>query len=75
VSILLPVGSEPGPYELRLIDDNLEAKLSKEAAAEMQNFAATISTPLDLRAVPPGTYQLAIRRSGEEWRLYEARVE
>jgi hypothetical protein len=75
VSILLPVGSEPGPYELRLIDDNLQAKLSTEAAAEMKNFAATITTALDLRAMPPGTYQLAIRRRGEEWRLYQARVE
>jgi hypothetical protein len=75
VTILLPTGSEAGAYEIQVLDSGLKSLAGAQASGEIQNFVATLRSTLDLRAVPVGTYQLAVRRTGEDWRLFPARVE
>jgi hypothetical protein len=66
-TILLPVGSEPGQYELRLLDGAKLSRLAKEATATLKELAVRVTVNLDLRALPSGAYTLEIRRTGEDW--------
>ena len=75
LTLLMPVGSEPGSYDVQLLDADLESKASADATGEIRDYVTTVRTTLDLRSVPPGTYQLAVRRAGDDWRLFPARVQ
>ena len=75
LTVLLPVGSEPGTYEVQVVDSELKSRASGSGSAEIRTFVTTLETTLDLRSVPSGPYQLALRRQGEEWQLFPARVE
>jgi hypothetical protein len=66
----LPVGVETGSYELRILDPELKTRLSAPATANIKNFETIIETEMDLQALSPGKYTLAIRRAGEDWRQY-----
>ena len=66
-TIMLPVGSEPGQYELRLLDETKRSRLAKEATATLKEFAVRMAVDLDLRSLPSGAYTLEIRRRGEDW--------
>jgi len=71
-TILLPVGSEPGAYEVQVLDSELLSKATASGEAGIENHATTLKATLDLRALPPGTYRLALRRQGEEWQMFPA---
>lgn len=75
VTLLLPVGSEPGEYDIQVLDSDLKSKAAARSAAEIRDFVTTIRVTLDLRAVPTGAYQLAVRRQGDNWRMFPARVQ
>ena len=75
LTLLMPTGSEPGSYDIQLLDADLQSKASTHAAGEIRDYVTTIRTTLDLRGVQPGTYQLAVRRTGDDWRLFPARVQ
>jgi hypothetical protein len=66
-TILPPIGSEPGEYEVRLVDGGGHVKLSRAVAGEMQNFAVQFNVNFDLRSFARGPYSLEIRRIGEDW--------
>lgn len=74
LTLLMPVGSEPGPYEVQLLDADLQPRASARGAGEIRDFVTTIQTTIDLRAVPSGVYQLGVRREGDDWRLFPVRV-
>ena len=74
VTILLPVGSEPGPYEVQVLDSELRSQATASGQADIKNYITTLQTTLDLRSLPPGIYQLALRRQGDEWRMFPARL-
>jgi hypothetical protein len=71
-TILLPVGSEPGTYEVQILDSNLRSVASATGDAEIRDFVTTLRATIDIRSLQPGTYQLALRRHGEDWRLFPA---
>ncbi|MEO8035587.1 MAG: hypothetical protein ABI837_14225, partial [Acidobacteriota bacterium] len=73
-TILLPVGSEPGDYEVQLLDADLRSRASSKGTATIVDYVTTLAATLDTRALPPGSYQLALRRKGEDWRLFPARL-
>jgi hypothetical protein len=68
-TILLPVGSEPGDYEIQILDGDLKSRASSTGSAAIIDYVTTLETTLDTSALPPGSYQLAVRREGEDWRL------
>ena len=74
LTILLPVGSEPGGYEIQVLDSGLRSQASASGEAAIRDYVTTVQTTIDLRALSPGAYQLALRRHGEEWRLFPAEV-
>jgi hypothetical protein len=57
-----------------LVDSGLQTVASASGVAEIRNFVTTLETRLDLHSVLAGSYQLAVRRPGEDWRLFPATV-
>lgn len=74
-TILLPVGSEPGRYEIQVLDEALQSRLTAVGTAEFRNKITTLQTVLDLRSLPSGLYHLALRHEGEDWRLFPASID
>ena len=75
LTMLLPVGSEPGGYEVQILDSDLRSRASASGSAEIRNFITTLRTTLDVQQLPAGSYQLAVRRQGEEWQMFPARLQ
>lgn len=75
LTLMLPVGSEPGAYEVQVLDSELQSLATGKGAGAVENFITTVRVRLDLRQVPKGSQQLAVRRGNDEWRLFTARVE
>jgi hypothetical protein len=73
-TILLPVGSSPGAYEIRILDSDLSVRASAKGSAEIRNYVTTLEAPIDLRTVDVGDYQLTLRREGGEWQMFPLRV-
>ncbi|MEO7276323.1 MAG: hypothetical protein ABIX28_20220 [Vicinamibacterales bacterium] len=74
LTMLLPAGSEPGGYDVQLLDAQSHAQASAPGRAEIRNFVTTLEAAMDLRSAATGLYQLALRREGEDWRLFPASV-
>lgn len=70
VIILLPVGYEPGEYEMQVLDAEFQVRASAKGTAAIRDFVTTLEASLDLSALSPGRYRLAVRRQGAEWRLF-----
>lgn len=73
-TILLPVGSEPGAYEVQLLDVNLQSRASSLGTATIVDFVTTLETTVDTSGLPAGSYQLAVRHRGDDWRLFPAQL-
>ena len=75
LTLLLPVGSEPGAYEVQLLDSDLKSIAGGRGTGEVRNFVTTVRVSLDLTKAPKGSHQLAVRRQDDQWRLFAARLE
>ena len=75
LTLMLPVGSEPGAYEVQLLDSQLKSLASGRGEGTLENYVTSVRVTLDLRQVRPGTHQLAVRRGDDQWRFFAARVE
>jgi hypothetical protein len=73
-TILLPVGSSPGPYEVRILDSDLQVKASATGAAEIRNYITTLEAVFDTTGMEVGDYQLTLRRQGGEWQMFPLRI-
>jgi hypothetical protein len=67
LTLVLPTGSEAGPYEFRLLRSDGKAVMSTTATALMKDFALRLHIALDLRSLEPGQYTVQTRRAGEDW--------
>jgi hypothetical protein len=74
-TILLPVGSEPGDYEVQVLDANLTSRASSRGRATIVDYVTTLETTIDTSALPVGAYQLAVRRESEDWRVFPMRLQ
>ena len=73
-TILLPVGSSPGEYDVRILDADLRARATAKGSAEIRNYITTLEAVIDVSAIEAGDYQLALRRDGGEWQMFPLRV-
>ena len=73
-TIVLPLGTEPGPYEVRLVDDAPSVRAETSGEATVTDSVTTLRAPLDTTALPAGTYHLELRRVGGEWRRMPAQL-
>jgi hypothetical protein len=74
ITMILPVGAEPGPYDILILDQNLHSVITVRADAELRDQVTQLHTTLDLSALPEGAYQLALRRDDQDWRFFPAEV-
>lgn len=73
-TILLPVGSSPGDYEVRILDRDLRVRASATGSAEIRNYITTLEAAIDTSALEAGDYQLTLRREGGEWQMFPLRI-
>ena len=73
-TILLPVGSSPGVYEVRILDRDLRVRASTTGSAEIRNYITTLEAAVDTSGLESGDYQLTLRREGGEWQMFPARI-
>jgi hypothetical protein len=72
--ILLPTGSEPGPYDVQLLDGDLRSRADAKGTATIEDFVTTLRVRMDLGQLAVGRYQLAVRREADSWRMFPAVV-
>jgi len=75
LTVLLPNGSEPGRYELELRGPDGVARVTASGDATLQDFTTRLTADVDLRSAPRGSYEVAIRRTQEDWQLFPARIQ
>lgn len=73
--VLLPVGAEPGRYEVEFRGGNGRALVSATGDASIVDFVTTLEADLDLDALAAGSYRLALRHEQESWREYAVMLE
>lgn len=74
LTLLLPVGSEPGLYDVQLLDAEQRSMASAQGEAAIRDFVTTLRITLHVGEVTSESYRLAVRRTGDGWRVYPALV-
>jgi hypothetical protein len=70
LTIQLPVGSEEGPYTVKIQRDEQSPLATTNGAAKIENQVTTLHIEIDTSQIPPGEYRLAIRHADFNWRYY-----
>ena len=72
LSVYLPLGSQPGPYEIHLRKDqpNSAPLAIFTGSAQIESGLTVLRISPDFSALQAGTYILAIRHDEESWRYY-----
>ena len=70
LTLYLPVGLDEGRYDLRMMDDQFQTRLTQTVSATFSNHVVKIDTRLDLSNLSAGRYVLALRPAGEDWRTF-----
>ncbi|MBS1816954.1 MAG: hypothetical protein JSU08_03405 [Acidobacteria bacterium] len=73
-TIVLPLGTEGGNYDVQLRDERLSVRAAATGAAELLDSVTTLRVPLGTAALPAGAYRLELRRAGGEWLTVPARL-
>lgn len=74
LTILLPVGSAAGAYEIRIVTRSGNPVLHANGAAELNNGVTRLQIAARLQSLGSGSYVLQIRRGGLEWNSFPLRV-
>lgn len=74
-TILLPLGAQPGSYELQLRDESTSVRVATMGVAEVKESLTTLHALLDTTNLSVGSYQLEVRPGGGDWRRVPARLQ
>lgn len=74
LTLLLPVGSDPGEYEVRVVGATGQVLAESRETAELRDFVTRLTTDLSLSAVEHSDVQLALRRAREEWQAFPVEI-
>ncbi|MGE4222285.1 MAG: hypothetical protein AB7I23_03025 [Vicinamibacterales bacterium] len=75
LTLLLPVGAEPGTYDVQLLDSDLRSRSEATGEGAIENFVTTVRVRVNLQGLVPGRYQLAVRRHGDSWRMFDVQLQ
>jgi hypothetical protein len=75
LTLLLPTGSEPGPYDVEVRDSNAVSKAAARGEARLRRQVTVVTVALATGSLTPGTYLLAVRRARDRWQEFPMRVE
>lgn len=73
--VLLPVGADPGNYEVEFRAGDGRTLVSTTGDASIVDFVTTLEADVDLGALAEGSYRLALRHEQESWREYAVTLE
>ena len=75
VELVLPIGMEPGQYEIRLQDSNGTIVIDKRAPGRLNGGVTSVELDIDLADAPRGNSTLMILPPGLDWRRFPAVIE
>ena len=70
LSILLPLGSSEGEYDVRIAKQSGELLMAATGVAKLGNGVTALQVAVNLSSVSPGSYVLQIRKADLEWNSY-----
>lgn len=70
LTILLPIGSEPGRYDIQWLKDIDKPLLSTSGNALVENGTTVLRVRLDLSRQAPGNYLIGVRQPPSDWTFY-----
>ena len=75
VDFHLPLGMEPGEYEIRLQNSTGTVFIDKRAPGRLNSGITSVELDIDLATTTPGSLTLLIRPPGLGWRRFPVIVE
>ena len=66
----MPTGSEPGKYELEVVEQLGKRLIGAEGTAALRDHIAVLEVKVDLELLHPGLYLVGIRQAGWSWAYY-----
>lgn len=75
LSIFLPIGSEPGRYDVQLLKKIDEPLLSVSGEATVQNGTTILRARLDLTGQAAGSFLIGLRQSPSDWTYYPVTIQ
>lgn len=73
LTVQLPLGNEPGEYELQL-KQGAEVRFKADAKAEFGDGIAAFTVKADLRGLTPGHYTIDVRKVPFDWNYFPVEV-
>lgn len=70
LSIYLPTGTEPADFDVEIAQQADQPILTTSGSANLRDHITVLEAKLDLTALPPGAYLLALRQKGWDWNYY-----
>jgi hypothetical protein len=70
VRLILPLGMEPGEYEIRLQDDAGTIFIDKRSLVHMTDGTTSMEVNMDLAGAHRGNFTLMVHPPGESWRKF-----
>ena len=70
LSVYLPIGSEEGRYEIRIVREAQTPLLTVGGATTLENRNVVLRLRTDLSGFAPGRYLLAVRKANFNWTYY-----
>ena len=74
LSIYLPIGSEEGNYEVRILGRQNQVLMTAKGKAQMQGHLNVLMVEADTSAFEAGSHSLAIREVGWGWNRFPLKV-
>ena len=74
LSILLPLGSSEGQYDVRIATLSGESLATASGTASVKKGVTAVQVAISVSSVSPGAYLLQIRKVGLEWNSYPLAV-
>jgi hypothetical protein len=75
LNLALPLGMEPGTYEIRFQDASGHAFVDKPALGTLRAGVTTVQVDIDLSTAPRGSFTLMIRPPELDWRRFPGEVD
>lgn len=75
LSIFLPIGSEPGRYDVQLLKKIDEPLLSVSGEARVQNGTTILRARLDLTGQTAGSFLIGLRQPSSDWTYYPVSIQ
>ena len=75
LTLLLPTGSESGPYDVEIRDSGAVSRVSASGDADLRNQVMTLDVILATGPLSPGAYRLAVRHAGDAWQEFPLRID